>query len=598
MGTRIEFNADVCDSLGAGAMNGAPVNGSLSRRNFLRLSSGVAAATALEQLAPFDIISNAGASESGQISAVGPIQSSVAGHTTVGLVVVSVLYTPEEDGYWVLVSDGTVISIDAPFHGHRPALVADEHVAAMASTPTGDGYWLFTSLGYVHSYGAAVHMGDLRDLVLAGPIVDAVSLPDGSGYYLLGNDGGIFTFGAAAFHGSIPQILPGVPLVSPVNGLVPHGATGYWLIAGDGGLFSFGSAPFVGSVPQVLPGVRLAAPVVGALASGSAYLMVAGDGGIFNFGDSVYLGSRPAIPLAEHELRSPVTAVDVLQDRSGYLMVDEVGMPWGFGASAYPRFGPSTGPHARHTHDFIGRWPIGAVPYRWASDEPIRYVINNDFGPADNALVQEMIMEAVAEVEVATGLTFLFVGTTTEYVGHTLANPPDQGLVEVVDQRDAYQPARYGETWAPVWIGARPYFSLTSTVGQASLTAHLEERITGVVEIDGILYDSGEPTWITGTVAFHWDDNSAQVTIDSIPRILRHELGHLVGLHHARDSAQVMYELIGEHNAFASGDLLGLHLLGNATRHPAAPGPNEGFILPQVNSSTFASTASAACRLA
>ena len=579
------------------------MDGSVSRRNFLRLTGGIAAVTALEPLAPFDMLSTAGAAEAGQISAVGPVASLAAGHTAAGLVVVDVLYAPDEDGYWILVSDGTITAIDAPFHGHRPSLAADEHVAAMASTPTGDGYWLFTSLGYVHAYGAAVHMGDLRDFVLVGPIVDAVALPDGSGYYLLGNDGGIFTFGAAAFHGSVPQILPGVPLASPVNGLVPHGLTGYWLIAGDGGLFSFGSAPFVGSVPQVLPGVSLAAPVVGALASGSAYLMVAGDGGIFNFGNSVYLGSRPAIPLEPGRPRSPVTAVDVLDDRSGYLMVDEAGIPWGFGESGYPRFGPSVGPRARHTHAFIGRWPIGAVPYRWSSDEPIRYVINNDSGPADDALVQQMIMDAVADVAAASGLTFEFVGTTTEYVGHSLAEPdenadPDEEQVEDVDARESFQPGRYGSGWAPVWIGARPDFIETTTIGQATLSSHLHERVTRIVEIDGVLYDTGEPTWVTGTVAFHWKDGSERVTLDMIPRILRHELGHLVGLNHARDSNQLMYELIGPVHEFGAGDQLGLHLLGRATRHPAAPGPEDGVVIQRAASPVPVASATSSCKLA
>lgn len=571
------------------------MDGSLSRRSFLRLTGGIAAATALEPLAPFDILSPAGATEHGEISALGPIESLVAGHTGVGLVVVDVLYTPTEAGYWIVISDGTVIAIDAPFHGHQPTLAANEHVAAMACTPTGDGYWLFTSLGFVHAYGAAVHMGDLRDLVLAGQIVDAVALPDGSGYYLLGSDGGIFSFGSAVFHGSVPQVLPGVLLASPVNGLVPHGTTGYWLIAGDGGLFSFGSAPFSGSVPQVLPGVPLAAPVVGALASGTAYLMVAGDGGIFNFGNSVYLGARPAIPRQQFEYRADVTAVDVLDDRSGYLMVDEFGTPWGFGASESPSFGPSFGPRARLTHSYIGTWPVGAVPYRWASDEPIRFVINNDQGPADDALIQQMILDAVADIEAATGLTFEFVGTTPEYVGHTLISVGGE-LEEQVDNREAHQPARYGDAWAPVWIGARNDFEATATVGQAKPTSHHEVRTTRIVEIDGELFTAGEPTWISGSVAFHWSEGGERVSIDDIPRILRHELGHLVGLGHAGDAAQVMFPIIGAHDAFGEGDKLGLHLVGNATKHPPAPGPNVGVIVPQ-SSQLPAPTASPACRM-
>lgn len=556
---------------------GASVNQSLTRRRFLKITGGAVAVTAVQPFGPLDLVAPASAAE-GEISAEGPITASAAGHTSSGLVIVDVVYTPSEAGYWVLISDGTVVPIDAPWYGDKPGLANNEHVAAMASTPAGDGYWLFTSTGTVYAYGSAVHFSDLRNIALDGPVVDAVSLPDGTGYYMLGSDGGIFSFGSAIFRGSVPQVLPGVTLAEPVNGLVPSGTTGYWLVAGDGGLFTFGTAVYSGSIPQVLPGTPLDAPVVGALASGSAYLMVAADGGIFNFGDSIFHGARPDIAETAGELRSPVTCVDVLADRSGYLMLDEVGTPWGFGASETPNFGAATGGEARSTHDYLAKWDLDTMPFRWAADEAIHYVINNTLGPPEAVA---MVHAAVADLAAATGFTFVYDGLTSEYVGHTLV-----GGTEIPAFRESYQPARYGERWVPVWIGARNDFEFTPTVGQAGPVPHASLRATQIVEIDGIQYNTGEPTWVTGAVSYHWKAGGP-VTLTDLPAIIRHELGHLIGLNHAGDQNQLMFPTITGLSNFANGDKLGLHLLGSATGHPTAPPPSVGTIISNVGLSSF-----------
>jgi len=552
---------------------------SYTRRRFLQLAGGTAAITLVEPFGPASLADPVAATtDVGEISARGPISAAVAGHTAVGLVVVDVVYSPDEAGYWILVSDGRVINIDAPFHGDRPGLFDGEYVASLASTPAGDGYWLFTSTGRVFAYGAAENHGDLSGISLAGPIVDAAALPDGTGYYMLGNDGGIFSLGSALFHGSVPQVLPGVLLNQPVNGLVPAGDDGYWLVAGDGGLFTFGTAAFAGSVPQVLPGVSLSAPIVGALASGSAYLMVGADGGIFNFGNSVFHGSRPEIPQASGELRSPVTCVDVLEDRSGYLMLDEVGTPWGFGASAIPQAGKAVGGQARHTHDYLARWDLDTMPFRWPAADAIHYVINNDNGPPE---APDIVFAAIAELGAASGLTFVFDGFTTEYVGHRLV-----GGTEIPDFRESYQPSRYGDRWAPVWIGARPDFTFTSTVGQAGPVPHLSLRSTQQVVIDGTTFDVGEPTWVSGTVAYHWRNGGA-VSVNDLQAIIRHELGHLLGLSHAGDIDQLMFPSITTVSAYGSGDMLGLHMLGGSTGHPAAPPPSEGTIISNVGLANY-----------
>lgn len=532
----------------------------LSRRRFLQLTGGAGAATLLDITTLLPTADHAGA----QSAAVGFVRDAT------GITVVDVVYRPDESGYWVLCSDGSVFGIgigefgSAATDGVHPAV-------ALASTPDGGGYWIFDSLGRVQAFGNATSMGDLSDLVLAGPIVDASALDDGTGYYMLGSDGGIFSFGSARFHGSVPQVLPGVQLNQPVVGLVPDGTTGYWLVAADGGLFSFGSAAFQGSVPEVLGTAPLAKPVVGALASGNAYLMVAADGGIFSFGSTQFHGSRPELQLDDP---ADVTCADVTADRSGYLMLDDTGIPAGFGTASTDAV-RSTGRQARSTHRYNFMPWFDRQPLRWPSSDPIHYVTNNDFGPSG---ATQMIHDAVAEISALTGLAFIHDGATSEYVGHRFVSSNDV----VLDERSAYQPQRYGERWAPVWIGARPGIPNTSLLGTALTTPHFLLRATEDIEIDEngqpTVITVGEPTYVTGHIGFVWGNGSRASLVD-LPAVLLHELGHLVGLDHAGDIEELMFASLTDQTAFGSGDRLGLAMLGQASRHPTAPGPGVGIVL-------------------
>ncbi|MCP4960129.1 MAG: matrixin family metalloprotease [Actinomycetia bacterium] len=532
---------------------------SIDRRRFLQLSAaaGVVAADLAIPAQP----DPAGAHE-GEISATSFTRDPA------GTTFVDIVYTPDETGYWIVDSDGKVFAVDAPHHGDLPALHAGETAVALAPTRSGNGYWLFSTLGRVFTYGDASHLGDLSDMVLADRIIDGIALDDDLGYYMLGADGGIFAFGSAEFHDSIPGVLPGVSLDEPIAGLVPHETSGYWQVAGDGGLFAFGTAPFAGSVPQVIPGVPLAAPVIGALSSGTAYLMVASDGGIFNFGNSVFHGSRPEI---DPERAAPVTGVDVVSDRSGYAMIDETGLTWGFGSASSDGAGASSGVRARDTHTFIDSW-IDGQPFRWPSDEPIHFVINNDLGPSGAI---DAILDSVAEVSELTGIEFTYDGETDEYIGHTVVAGSPQ-----IANRDVHQPARYGDRWAPVWIGARPYQAGLEPLAVAFSVAHLHVRATDTISlvVDGQLetYDIGEPTYVTGHVGYHWGSGSL-LRFDDLAAVIRHELGHIVGLDHCNEVDQLMYPSLGFNTGFGIGDHIGLHAVGSTAIHPAAPHPSAGI---------------------
>ena len=77
----------------------------------------------------------------------------------------------------------------------------------------------------------------------------------------------------------------------------------------------------------------------------------------------------------------------------------------------------------------------GGTPIRWNPCEPIHYVVNLENAP-ESATAD--VTRAMQRIENASGLSFVFDGSTDE--------------VPSLD-RESYQPARYGDVWAPVLIG-------------------------------------------------------------------------------------------------------------------------------------------------
>lgn len=155
--------------------------------------------------------------------------------------------------------------------------------------------------GAVASVNGASFHGDLRNLDLNLPMIDAVPTVTGDGYWLIAEDGGVFAFGDAEFYGS----MGGVDLNEPVLGMAPDpDGIGYWLVAADGGVFAF-DAGFVGSIPGILdPGAFLNQPIIGMVSYGDAYLLVARDGGVFNFSNRAFAGS-----LGSNPPDTPITSI-------------------------------------------------------------------------------------------------------------------------------------------------------------------------------------------------------------------------------------------------------------------------------------------------
>ena len=170
---------------------------------------------------------------------------------------------------------------------------------------------------------------------------------------------------------------------------------------------------------------------------------------------------------------------------------------------------------------------------------PVHYVVR-----PDNALPggDVLITEAVAAVSRATGLHFVYDGTTTE---------------APADRRQPYQPARYGKRWAPVliaWSTPEETPGLTGDVAGLGGSSYAEAAGQPLVLTAGqVSLDAPD---LAGIIASR-PNGAAEVRA-----IMMHELGHVVGLAHVSDPTQLMYAENKGVLDFAAGDRAGLALLG------------------------------------
>ena len=183
------------------------------------------------------------------------------------------------------------------------------------------------------------------------------------------------------------------------------------------------------------------------------------------------------------------------------------------------------------------------MPVTWSPCRPIHYVINTAGAPEGFA---EQVASALGEVTAATGLVFFADGSTDELPG---------------TGREIYQLGVYGDRWAPVLIGFTDEESVKELAGRvaglggaarvddpSTGTGHL---VSGFVLLDATLLSlppfAAEPAYVP---------------------ILRHELGHMVGLGHVDDPTQLMNPEGTTVQGFQDGDLAGLRALGSGACAP------------------------------
>ncbi|CAG4926064.1 unnamed protein product [Acidithrix sp. C25] len=482
--------------------------------------------------------------------------------------IVGMAATPDGKGYWLVASDGGIFTYgDAAFYGSAGAIPLNKPIVGMASTPDGKGYWLVASDGGIFTYGDAAFYGSAGAIPLNKPIVGMASTPDGKGYWLVASDGGIFTYGDAAFYGSAGAI----PLNKPIVGMAstPDGK-GYWLVASDGGIFTYGDAAFYGSAGAI----PLNKPIVGMASTpdGKGYWLVASDGGIFTYGDAAFWGSEGGQGISDVVSIAPSGSNGYLlsgQDGEGYTfnkntplptplpvapsnsqsainpsgqsLVSSTGLTWNSQgvssdsgvhfSSASPPIGQSA--PAAGTFGFLETQPGSSLPVRYNPCVPIHYVVNTSEAPSWGL---SLIKSAFAELHDATGITFVFDGTTatfpsSTYPGWQNGTPSPILVAWEHNGQTNYLPAGHNY----VGMGGSS-FTYSSSAGQ---------------------YE-----YITGQAAISSSYNLSQgQTIN----LALHELGHVIGLGHTSQNSQIMYPYNQSNpTTYQSGDLAGLARLGLA----------------------------------
>jgi hypothetical protein len=205
-----------------------------------------------------------------------------------------------------------------------------------------------------------------------------------------------------------------------------------------------------------------------------------------------------------------------------------------------PRGHPLPPPPAGGPYTFVSTQTDGVTPVAYDPCRPVHYVIRPDGAPAGG---EEAITAAIARISETTGLQFVYDGGTDEPT--TL-------------DRAIFQPARYGDRWAPVLI------AWESDVQNPALAG----EIVGEGGSTAVSRGDGPQVLVTGTVSLDAGQfpqilhrrNGAAIA----RAIVLHELGHLVGLGHVDDDHQLMYpETQGDVLDFAAGDLTGLAAAGS-----------------------------------
>jgi hypothetical protein len=170
---------------------------------------------------------------------------------------------------------------------------------------------------------------------------------------------------------------------------------------------------------------------------------------------------------------------------------------------------------------------------------PVHFVVRPDNEvPGGDVLIQQ----AVSAVSKASGLQFIYDGTTGEAPS---------------EEREAFQPERYGKRWAPVliaWSTPEETPGLAGNIAGDGGSAYAKVTGQPLVLVAGqVRLDAPD---LAGIMA------SRPHGQDYVRAIIMHELAHVLGLDHVDDPAQLMNADNTGVLALADGDRAGLAVLG------------------------------------
>lgn len=204
------------------------------------------------------------------------------------------------------------------------------------------------------------------------------------------------------------------------------------------------------------------------------------------------------------------------------------------------------------------------APVRWSPCRAIHVVINPGSIPRAFEAKTLLLLEELSD---ATGLVFVYDGFTAERVD--------------IDRVD-YQPETYGGRWAPVLIGfgeldehGVDFLGLAQNHRRSS--TELEDAWQGWDTLDDVGFDVTHGAayddalgYVSGTIVLDPSVLDLEPVAGEMAwtSVLRHELGHLVGLDHVEDPMQIMHAWQSGIRTYGDGDRAGLAVLGAGACRP------------------------------
>lgn len=131
----------------------------------------------------------------------------------------------------------------------------------------------------------------------------------------------------------------------------------------------------------------------------------------------------------------------------------------------------------------------------------------------------------------------------------------------------SYQPARYGDRWAPVLIAWE-----TTTEEPRFTNPEYGSNVLGLGGSEAVSVGAIPFTYVSGQLELNGPALGRMLTRDGTAAargVIEHELGHVVGLDHVNDATQLMNPSeTPTVTGYAAGDLSGLAILGEGQCTP------------------------------